>query len=78
MTDTRLSVEAVFIQAKPAKGDPLGQRGYLAIKVNGGAHEIVLDDDVHTAFSKLRDNAVKQIEVALMAALQAPDTSRSA
>jgi hypothetical protein len=78
MIDTRISVEAMFIPAKPDAGDPLGQRGYLAVKVSGGAHEAVLDGDVHTAFSKLREGVVKQVEGALLAALQAPDTTVSA
>ena len=72
-----ITVNAVYLPAKPSQEDPLGQRGYLAIKFSGGVQEAVLDGNVYAAFAKLRGDLNERIEAALLAALITPDTTAS-
>lgn len=74
----KLAIDAIFLPAKPTSGDPMGQRGYLAIKVVGGLHVAVIDGNVQGAVAELRDETMRRVEAAIFAALQTPDTSARA
>ena len=54
MTGPELRIEAVFLPAKPSGEDPLGQRGYIGIKVNGGLLQLVIDDNTERAIEAMR------------------------